>query len=162
MAYNSLLFRRLSNPVKHILTASITAILLLFSGCVTGIIQKPDLGKLVYDKNGVLKYDGKEVEIRETLPWYKDIWPDSPAEWGFALFTAGLGAAIASGGSGGNGDFADTTATTTTTTSSSGGGGGGSSSSDTTTTTTTSSGGGGGGGGGGSTTTPALEIETPD
>lgn len=128
------------------LTISLMMMLALSSGCVTGVVSNPDLNRLVYDEEGVLRYNGKRVEgIKLELPWYKEMWPDSPSEWGFTLVTVGVAAAAAGGGGGGGGGgteeiteepVAVTTSTSTSrpkadpepeesTTSDSGGGGGG-------------------------------------
>lgn len=141
------------------------------SGCYTGIVNRPDLKNLSYDREGVLRYKGEEVEgIKLKLPWYKEMWPDNAAEWGFTLVSAGLSAAVASGGGGGGGGggsssgSTEPTVATTTTAPSSGGGGGRSrpsTQSTTTSTATSDSGGGGGGGGGGAAPPPAPEFETP-
>lgn len=123
------------------------AVFLSTSGCVTGIVDKPDLKKLAYDKDGVLRYDGEKVEgIKIKLPWYKEMWPDNAAEWGFTLVTAGIsGAAAGSGGgsSEGSSETIEAPVAVTTTTSSSKPR---PKPSPTTTTSTSDSGGGGGGG----------------
>jgi hypothetical protein len=87
-------------------TTKMTAMILLAvismaTGCVTGVVNNPDLNELVYDDEGVLLYKGKRVEgIKMKLPWYKEMWPDSPAEWGFTLVTVGAAAAVSGGGGG--------------------------------------------------------------
>jgi hypothetical protein len=134
-------------------TTKITATILLAvismaTGCVTGVVNNPDLKELVYDDEGVLRYQGKRVEgIKMELPWYKEMWPDNPAEWGFTLVTVGVAAAASGGGGGGGGGteevIEEPVAVTTTTSSKP--------RTDTTTTATTTdtdTGGGGGGGGG--------------
>lgn len=84
----------------------LAGLLAVVSGCVTGIVQKPDLSRLSYDEKGVLRYAGQPAEVRYVLPWYQDIWPDSGPEWGFTLITfgAGVGIGAALGGDGGGND----------------------------------------------------------
>ncbi len=115
--------------------------LLCTTGCITsGIVKKPDLKKLSYDKEGILKYDGKEVDgIKLKLPWHQEMWPDNASEWSFSLLTFGAGVGIGSASSGSSGSGEDTDAVVTAGPVSGGGGSSGSSG---------SSGGGGSGGGG--------------
>ncbi len=115
-----------------LMTCPVVLLVILFcAGCATsGIVAKPDLTSLHYDSQGVLKYEGKEVEgVKLKLPWYKEMWPDNPPEWGFALVTFGAGVGVGSAvsdsaGGGGDGD-SDVALTTPTMTPAAGGGAGG-------------------------------------
>lgn len=144
---------------KGPLTIFLLMMFALSSGCVTGIVSNPDLNRLVYDDEGVLRYNGKRVEgIKLELPWYKEMWPDNGPEWAFTLVTVGA-AAAASGGGGGGSSSEDVTeepvAVTTTSTSRP-------KSDPEPEETTPTDGGGGGGGGGGSTPPPGGGgIELP-
>ena len=100
------------------------------TGCVTGIIEKPKLDRLSYDKRGILRYEGEEVEgIKLKLPWHQELWPDNAPEWGFSLLTfgagVGLGCVIADDSDGGDDGNDDADTTTPTTPSGDDGGGGG-------------------------------------
>lgn len=127
--------------------SALIAVCVIGQGCVTGIIARPNLKKLAYDSDGVLRYDGRKVEgIKLELPWYQEMWPDSPSEWGFTLLTAGAAAAMSSGGGGGSSGSSTADAavpsTTTATSTSSKPRTRPSTSTSTTTSTSTDSGGG--------------------
>ena len=92
---------------KHVAKRGLLAILAIclvtVTGCATsGIMKDPDLEKLAYDEDGILRYDGLVIEgIKFSLPWYKEMWPDNGAEWGFSLVTLGAGMGVGGAISGG-------------------------------------------------------------
>ncbi|OGV68156.1 MAG: hypothetical protein A2498_14870 [Lentisphaerae bacterium RIFOXYC12_FULL_60_16] len=149
----------MQKAVTITITLLVMATTFLGTGCATGLVMNPDLSELAYDRNGVLQYRGQRVEgIKLALPWYEEMWPDNPPEWGFAIVTMGLTAAVAGSGGGGDGQPASSTTDepiTVATSPVSAPSSGNDDASEEVITVTTGGDSGGGGGGGGSPAPPS-------